>query len=60
MHCLAVSATSVRRVLNLDNSATPAHFLQPGRVAFSSSIFLAKQAKHETDEREADNVRSGF
>jgi len=46
--------------LNLDNSATPAHFLQPGRVAFSSSIFLAKQAKHETDEREADNVRSGF
>jgi len=32
MHCLAVSAALEQRVLNLVNSATPRHFLQPGRV----------------------------
>ena len=60
MHCLAVSATTVRRVLNVNNSATPVHFLQPGRVAFLTSFFLAKQAEYETHERKPDDVRSGF
>ena len=60
MHCLAVSATSMQRDLNLDNSATPVHFLQPGRVAFLTCFFLTKQAQNEPDERKPDDVRSGL